>query len=345
MKLILMFTMLIALFYPVTTYTQEETNYQPITTDNAELLEEISVFEFDVDNNANGINQMMFHPSDSILYSLEFNETIRVWDIQTLEFVGFLDLPTEYATSFVISSQGDTLLYGGWDFTDQPDFATLNLWDISQEENNVVQREGNDNIDQMAFNSSGDQFAVAGWDDYSIRLWNIESNEMIANIDGHSDVVTRLEFVDDSHLISSSQDGTVNVWDLSSFELLESFDGFYFVVNPSNRELLVLPGSNAEFSYMLVNLDTLETIDIYEIEGAPFAFNRSGDVVAVINDIGEIWLHDFESGTRMIRVGANSGNFPPPIAFSVDDRYLALPSLSAQSGSISIWAVSPQEND
>lgn len=341
MKWILMFSMFIVFFHPIWN-PQKEENYQPITAENLELLEEISVLEFEVDDNINSINQMAFHPSNSTLYSLEFNETIRVWDMNSLEFLEVLDLPTEYATSFMISPEGDSILYGGWDFTQQSDFATLNFWDITQETNDVIHREGNDNIEQIAFSSSGDQFAVAGWDDYSIRIWNVETNEMVATLYGHSDVVTQIAIVDDLYLVSSGQDGLVNVWDLASLELLESFDGYFFILNSPNSALLVLSGSNTESNHTLVDLSTLEISSTYEIEGTPFAFNQRGDVIAVIGVLGEIWLHDFESGERIIHVGANNGNFPPPIAFSPDEKYLALQS---GLGNVAIWAVPSQESE
>ncbi|MEM6528950.1 MAG: hypothetical protein AAF653_11700, partial [Chloroflexota bacterium] len=64
-------------------------------------------------------------------------------------------------------------------------------------------------------------------------------------------------------------------------------------------------------------------------------FNTSGDLITIVYD-GEIWLADFESGERLVAIGYYGGNFPPPIAFAPDGKYIAVP---VGPGEIGIWGV------
>ena len=88
----------------------------------------------------------------------------------------------------------------------------------------------------------------------------------------------------------------------------------------------------------MVDINSPDLVEEYKIEGNPFAFNHSGDLVVII-DIGEIWINNFETGEKIIRLGSGYGNFPDAIAFSPDDRFIAL---QTGLGNIAIWAVPSQ---
>ena len=53
-------------------------------------------------------------------------------------------------------------------------------------------------------------------------MWNIEINELIATLEGHSDEVTCLAFNnDETELFSCSSDGKIIVWDLKTKTLIQ----------------------------------------------------------------------------------------------------------------------------
>jgi WD40 repeat protein len=336
MKWAIRIGLLLSLLSVTVSLGQELNDYLPINIQNVENLQEISILDFDLDDNRNGIKQIVFHSSNELLYTLEFNESIRKWDMNSFEFIEVLNLPTEYATSFAIHPEGETIIYGGWDFEEQPDFATLNHWEISQEQNEILLREGDENIEQIEFNPDGNLFATTGWDNGSIQIWNSVSYEIVGILSGHSGSVTNIAFLTNNQLISSGQDGKINIWNISDGQITQVLEGYFFIIRPSGEILLYSTG-HADEVYQIVQLSTDGTTVYapYSISGSPFAFNQTGDILAGVEG-GQIWLYDFQTGEKIIHIGEYGGNFPPPIGFSSDEHFLVVQN---SLGSIAVWSI------
>jgi WD40 repeat protein len=83
---------------------------------------------------------------------------------------------------------------------------------------------------------------------------------------------------------------------------------------------------------IVFNLDQLDVSTERSFDGVPFAFNPTGEIVAVSSDDG-VWLCDFETGEKLFKLRDYSSRV---IAFSPDSRFIAA---VEGLGSISIWAV------
>ena len=77
----------------------------------------------------------------------------------------------------------------------------------------------------LAFSADG-QWLVSGSEDYSLRLWNVQTGEAVQQYYGHTDAVWHVAFLPGSRgIISSSVDQSVRIWDLNSAEELDCFRG------------------------------------------------------------------------------------------------------------------------
>lgn len=318
-------------------YSQDAEAYLPINMHNIDSLEIVATFDIDTDGNRNGISTLQFHPLNGVLYSVEFNESIRTWDMDSFEFIETLNLPTEYVTTFSIHPDGELLIYGGWDIEAQPDFTTLNRWEIDQRENELLLRQGDEGINEIAFSPDGGLFAVVELESPVIQIWTTETFEQVALLSGHNEPVNHIAFLTNEQLISSGDDGQVHIWDVNNGVMLHTFEGHFFVSHPSEQSLLI----STENEFQIIHLSESGMFEAipYSISGSPFAFNPAGDILAVVEE-GEVWLYDFQEGERIRSVGGYFGNFPPPIAFSSDGYFLATP--GSPLGSVSIWAVPVQ---
>jgi WD40 repeat protein len=68
----------------------------------------------------------------------------------------------------------------------------------------------------VAFSPNG-KYLVSGSSDYYARLWNIESFEQLAKLEGHnfSKVLTVAFSPDGKYFASGSDDNNIKVWDVS----------------------------------------------------------------------------------------------------------------------------------
>lgn len=55
---------------------------------------------------------------------------------------------------------------------------------------------------------------ISGSEDQTVRVWDIATGECLAILKGHSQPVVRLDYLGDSYVSSTSQDGEMICWDL-----------------------------------------------------------------------------------------------------------------------------------
>ncbi len=117
--------------------------------------------------------------------------------------------------SLAFNNQGDMLASGG--------FRVAKLWRRPRD----VQRHkfaAADTVTAVAVNPDG-TVAATGAADNLIKLWNVETGEEIAALEGHTAAVSSLKFSDDgSQLVSSSLDKTIRVWNPIDGQLLGRID-------------------------------------------------------------------------------------------------------------------------
>lgn len=76
---------------------------------------------------------------------------------------------------------------------------------------------GHENEVRSVSFSPDERWLVSGADDWSVRLWDTRSGQMLRCLQGHGDRVTGVAFTPDGrHIVSGSEDHTVRVWDAES---------------------------------------------------------------------------------------------------------------------------------
>ena len=80
-------------------------------------------------------------------------------------------------------------------------------------------------VNSVSFSPDG-QYMVSGSEDNTVRLWSVESCELLRTMKGHTSYVTSVAFSPDGgSVVSGSQDKTVRLWSVKSGELLRTIEG------------------------------------------------------------------------------------------------------------------------
>ena len=90
-----------------------------------------------------------------------------------------------------------------WGVTGWPNIATL---DVRK-------------VESLAFSPKGTRIATGGtWPEHTVRVWEVETGELIAEFSGHKSNVSSLAFdYDGSLLASGSFDTTILLWDMTAY--------------------------------------------------------------------------------------------------------------------------------
>jgi WD40 repeat protein len=155
----------------------------------------------------------------SLIASAAGDGTIRIWDLRGERQQRLLEVGVGADVQTLSYSPDGYLLAAGHD-------STISLWDIA-----TGQRADEANVDcggitSCEFTLDGTR-VLLGCEDGSLRLWDVDTWSELAELRGHTDLVSCVTPItlDSSLAVSGSKDGTLRLWDLGCGEELHVFAG------------------------------------------------------------------------------------------------------------------------
>jgi WD40 repeat protein len=116
--------------------------------------------------------------------------------------------------------------------------------------------------------------AVVGYDNGSVRVWNLESGKVAHNFRGHKEVICALGVTDDGrYAVSGDRDGLLKVWDLTAETEHATLSGhsdrvWMLAVAPDSRYCVT---ASADHTIRVWNLDAGCQVAALVTEGAVWA--------------------------------------------------------------------------
>ncbi|MCC5616196.1 serine/threonine protein kinase [Nostoc sp. CHAB 5836] len=180
---------------------------------------------------SHAVKSVVFSPDGQMLASGSWDKTIKLWDANTGTEICTITGHQLQVNSVVFSPQGQLLASASYD-------RTIRLWQIPALES--FQRKFENRpchsllgilsghawaVLTVAFSPDG-QILATGSDDNTIKLWEVNTGQLICTLVGHSWSVVAVAFTADGEtLLSASCDKTVKLWRVSTAEEIVTLSG------------------------------------------------------------------------------------------------------------------------
>lgn len=191
-------------------------------------------------------------------------------------------------------------------FTGEPDrFAAsehdwkVALWDARLKDGPVHIFEGHESAAQTLAYSAQRSLLASGSADKTVKLWNLDTLDLVRTYRGHKDYVTAVAFMPNGRILAAAGlDGSIRLWSTASSRLYRTLMG-------------------------------------HKGRVGSLAFSPTGDMLASAGDDGKVRLWDLKRG-RTARTLFGHGGGVNAVAFSPDGKRIAT---AGDDGIVRLWTV------
>jgi hypothetical protein len=191
----------------------------------------------------------------------------------------------------------------------------------------------------LAFSPDGRRL-VTGCQDYTLRLWDTETGQLIKSLRGPYPIITSVALSSDGrHVAGSFYDATVRLWETETWRETYTFPrrggAVYKVLFSPDSRLL----ANIGFDQTVRLWDVATGREVQTLGGqgdvGPVTFRPDGKQLATAGQDNTIRLHDLTTGQRVLTLAGHIAGISD-LAFSPDGQRLAS---ASRDKTVKLWDV------
>ena len=182
-----------------------------------EFDDQASAAKVTLTGHTDNVWSVVFSPDGTMLASGSWDQTVRLWDVETEQLLHTLTGHTSDVMSVAFSPDGFTLASGSWD-------GTIRLWNPHTGTLKRTLTDHRSGIRSVMFSPDG-QLLASGSQDLTIRLWNTITWQAERTLMGHTEGIGPVAFSPDGQILASAADDGVRLWSVSTGQVLHTLTG------------------------------------------------------------------------------------------------------------------------
>ena len=164
------------------------------------------------------VDAVSLTPDGRRAVSGSWDETLRVWDVESGQCLRTLEGHTSLVTAVGLMPDGRRAVSGSWD-------KTLRVWDVESGQCLRTLKGHTDDVYAVSLMPDGRR-AVSGSRDNMLRVWNLLTGKCLRILKGHTEWVRAVSLTPDGRrALSGSDDKKLRVWDVESGQCLRILKG------------------------------------------------------------------------------------------------------------------------
>jgi WD40 repeat protein/SpoVK/Ycf46/Vps4 family AAA+-type ATPase len=268
------------------------------------------------------IRSIAFSPKGDFLAISE--QKIWLWNISEKILFTPISPTVKHIRKIVFSPNGKVLACLG---VDKTEITKITLWDLESQKctQEFIPKQRVWCID---FSRDGNVLAMAG-DDNLIQLFNIEKNQILGILQGHTAPIKSISFSKyEDVIVSGGDDQSIKIWDYSKKETIRSINGYgnamRSIAFSTNGKNLI---SGSEDSIIrLWNIETENNVLIKEFKGhsgtiQSVAFGLNDDILVSGGNDAKVRLWNINTGEYFILY--EHAHWIWSVAFSYNNSFIA----------------------
>jgi WD40 repeat protein/serine/threonine protein kinase len=159
-----------------------------------------------------------YSPDGRYLASADWDKSVKLWDAASGQVLATLVGHTDQVLAVAFSPDGRVLASAGRD-------RTIRLWDVAGDKILRTLTGNAADVNAVAWSPDGRTLASGGADNL-VKLWDSETGKALSTLQGHTRPVNSIAFSPDGHTIASgSDDMTIDLWDPATGKLTRTLHG------------------------------------------------------------------------------------------------------------------------
>ena len=298
-----------------------------------------------LEGHSNEIYSLDFSPDGQLLATASADNTIRIWRVSDGTCIKTLKNPAEFGcVSF--SHDGKLIVSGSWD-------NTVRLWNVKTGQcissMKASSHEELAGIYSVSFSPDGKTIAAAYTDDLGIgmvRLWDVATGQCNKTIEGHSSIVSSVDFTPDGeYVISGSYDQTIGIWKIQNEQEGKTIKGPFIrngwipqassaCFSPNGKKIAVAYGETMLRIWNPEDGQCVETLEGHTQPANDVTYSPDGKYIASCSNDGKIRIWDANTYQCLKTLSYHEGRVTS-INFSHDGQYLV--SASMDEKDVVLW--------